>query len=394
MARIMVIAGGAWQCPLVRKAKELGHYVICSNLYDDSPAFEYADVGVVANVIDKEKNLKIALEYKPDAIVTDQSDIAIPTVAYVAQKMGLKGIGIETAERFTNKYKMREYAARFGIPIPKYRLCHSISEAKEFLAFNPVSIMKPLDSQSSRGIHIVKKPEDIEKNYSDSILYSSTEKSILIEEYIDGTEFTVDGIKTSSEYVVTAISQKDHYDYNPNIARKLLFSNSNEQYDYDRLRKENSKLIQAMGLSFGLTHTEYKYRNGQFYLIETAARGGGTKISSDITKLVSGIDTNKIYLNMAIGEMDQITRDDYYNFSVLGFFNFKPGIVTKITGIETAMNLPGVHDMKIEINTGDLLEKAKDDRSRCGYYIIFADSKAELELRERRLLESVRVETR
>ena len=53
MAKIMVVAGGSWQCPIVKTAKEMGHYVICTNLYEDSPAFKYADAGLVANVLDK-----------------------------------------------------------------------------------------------------------------------------------------------------------------------------------------------------------------------------------------------------------------------------------------------------------------------------------------------------
>ncbi len=63
MAKIMVVAGGSWQCPIVKTAKEMGHYVICTNLYEDSPAFKYADAGLVANVLDKEGNLEIAKEY-------------------------------------------------------------------------------------------------------------------------------------------------------------------------------------------------------------------------------------------------------------------------------------------------------------------------------------------
>lgn len=55
----MVIAGGDWQIELIKKAKQMGHYVICSNLYEDSPAFPYADACEVANVLDKEKIYKL-----------------------------------------------------------------------------------------------------------------------------------------------------------------------------------------------------------------------------------------------------------------------------------------------------------------------------------------------
>ena len=54
MAKVMVIAGGDWQIELVKKAKSMGHYVICSNLYEDSPAFPYADACEVANVLERQ----------------------------------------------------------------------------------------------------------------------------------------------------------------------------------------------------------------------------------------------------------------------------------------------------------------------------------------------------
>ena len=63
--------------------------VVVSNLYPDSPGFEFADIGVVADVRDRERNLEIAREHHPDAIVTDQSDIAVPTVAYLCECLGL-----------------------------------------------------------------------------------------------------------------------------------------------------------------------------------------------------------------------------------------------------------------------------------------------------------------
>lgn len=393
MARIMVIAGGAWQCPIVKSAKRMGHYVLCTNLYEDSPAFRYADVGKVANVLDKEKNLEIAREYKPDAVLTEQTDIAVPTVAYISEKLGLKGIGTKVAERFTNKYKMREFALKAGVAIPKYKLCYTIAEAADFLQEVPVSIIKPLDSQSSRGIHIVTEREKIEKYFDDCIQYSNAKKAILIEEFIDGPEFTVDGVKTSREYVVTAISEKSHYKYNPNVANRLMFTNHNSRFDYDRLRRENADMIAAMGLPFGLTHTEYKYKDGKFYLIETAARGGGTKISSDIAMLVSGINCNELYLNMLTGGSEDIIRKSKYECAVLGFFDFRPGRVTGISGIEKAMGQPGVHDISLEVQVGDQLGQAQDDRSRCGYYILFADSLQELNDRERRLRETVKVIT-
>ena len=392
MARIMVIAGGAFQCPIVRTAKRMGHYVICSNLFEDSPAFAYSDVGLVANVLDKEKNLAFAREYQPDAVLTDQTDIAVPTVAYIAEQMNLRSIGVDVARRFTNKYLMREYTNRAGFASPRYRLCHCVEEAEAFLSEVPTAIIKPIDSQSSRGIHIVRTKEQIREYYDDCIQYSNAEKAILIEEYIDGTEFTVDGLKTFDDYRVTAISQKEHFAYNANIASRLVFSQDNSDYDYDKLREVNTKMVEAMELPFGLTHAEYKYRDGEFYLIEIAARGGGTMISSDIVPLMSGIESNEVLINMLTDGTDSVEPGPHHSNAVLGFFDMAPGIVRDIRGLDEARALLGVRMINLELEIGQRVGQALDDRSRCGYYIVYADSAEELAERERLLKDTVVVE--
>ena len=154
MSRILIIAGGKWQVPLIRKAKLLGYEVVNSNLYEESPGFEFADFKEVCDVRDKKQNLKIAKKYDVKGVLSDQSDIAIPTVAYVAEKIGCPSIGNKMAELFTNKYKMREFCKKEGFSYPEYKLCTSMEEAATFLEeIGGKTIIKPLDSQSSRGVY-------------------------------------------------------------------------------------------------------------------------------------------------------------------------------------------------------------------------------------------------
>lgn len=79
--------------------------------------------------------------------------------------------------------------------------------------------------------------------------------------------------------------------------------------------------------------------------------------------------------------------------AVLGFFDFKPGKVVKIEGLEKALKLPGVVDIGLEVAVGDNLGQAQDDRSRCGYYLIYGESQKELENREQKVKNTVKVIT-
>lgn len=390
MSKIMIVAGGNWQIPIIKTAKRMGHYVICSNLYEDSPAFAFADIGEVADVRDKTKNLEIAQKYMPDAILTDQSDIAVPTVAYIADELGLRGIGYDNAKLFTNKFAMREFCRANGFAYPEYQLCTEKSEAKQFLNKNGKSIVKPLDSQSSRGIHVVENAMDIDEYFDDALQYSNVEHAILIEQYIEGREFTVDGIKLDDTYHVTAISKKAHYDYNPSIAKELLFSNYDDEYDYDELREINKAMVCEMNLPFGLTHAEYKYMNGKFYLIEIAARGGGTRISSDIVPIMSGINSNEVYINSLLGIKQRISVNyEKDKYAMLGFFDFSEGKIKNITGIQNALSFDGVVDIGLDIKPGDVIKNAEDDRSRVGYYILKSNSYKGLRALEKKMKSSI-----
>lgn len=387
MNRILIIAGGKWQVPLIKKAKALGYEVVNSNLYEDSPGFEFADFKEVCDVRDKEQNLKIARKYDVCGVLSDQSDIAIPTVAYVAEKMNCRSIGSEMAKLFTNKYEMREFCTRNGFYCPEYRLCQNVEEAISF--FDEIGkkiIIKPLDSQSSRGVYTINNIEELKENFSMSQEFSNAGKFVIAERYVSGKEFTVDGMAYHGKHHSLAISEKAHFSYNKNIASELKFSYSNLNYDYDELRRIHNQLIDKTGLSFGLTHAEYKYEDGKYFLIEMAARGGGTNISSNIVPYMSGIDTYRILIDHAMGkgedtEIEWLISPEYQErCAVLKFLDIESNgrKIASIDGIEAIKKIKGVEDFALEFSVGDIVEHAQDDRSRVGYYIAYAESEDRL----------------
>ncbi len=371
MKKIMLVAGGNWQCSIARKIKEMGYYLICSNLYPDSPAFRWADASAVANVLDYEKNFEIANQYHPDAIITDQSDIAVRTVAKLNETLGLHGIGCEIASRFSSKYLMREFCKKNNLPCPAYRLCGTIDEAIDFLHTYGKSVIKPLDSQSSRGVYTVTSEKDIRDLFEITRNCSICEKKVLIEEFIGGTEFTVDAIKTEAGAETLAISEKKHYKDYPNVASQLLFTEFNPNFDYDALRNVNNSLIEAMGLPFGLTHAEYKFDKGKYFLIEIAARGGGTNISSTIAPYMSGIDSNALLIRMAFGEsVGKIRRmPSNGKCSCLEFFSFKEGTAKQIIGDSFLQANPNVLEYLFNFKPGEKVPAPSDDSKRPGHFI-------------------------
>lgn len=374
MAKIMVIAGGDWQIELIKKAKLLGHTVICSNLYEDSPAFPYSDYCEVANVLDREANLKIAQKYNPDAVISDQSDIAVPTVAYVNEKMGLRGIGTELASLFSDKSKQRVFCKEHGISVPDFKLCSTYEEAASFFENYNKAIIKPIDSQSSRGVFTINKKEDIKEHMAETLQWSNCRKQFLIEQYVSGDEFTIDGMIVNGKYHPMTISIKEMYEQNPNVSRMQTYSYKHYVYDYNQIREQNRMLIETAGIPFGLCHSEYKCENGKFYLIESGARGGGSNLSGKIVPFMSGLDNYEFLIRQALGEkVEMPVFDKAYlenHYSIMRFFDFGVGIVDKVVGKELLQNDENMIDYQLNVKTNQILEPLRFGRMRPGHFII------------------------
>lgn len=388
METLMVIPGAAAQIPLIKKLKEFGFSVVCVNPFKNSPSFEYADYKEEYDILDIEACIKIAKKYKVKAVISDECDIAMPTVAAVSEKLNLPSIGSDMASLYTNKLKMRIFSENNSLPCPKFRKSQTLKEAIDF--FNSLKnqkiIIKPLDSNSSRGVFTIQSIEELKKRFNESLNYSRIEKAILCEEYIEGKEFTIDGIVINGVHHSLAISEKKHYAHNPNIACELFFSHENENYDYKKLREINDNYVNQSGLPFGFTHAEYKFNGKEFILIEIGARGGGNYISSHIVPIMTGLDNYQILLNQTFGnrEINKLKLDDIYKnrCCVLKFFDLPNGsdgkILKEITNESFLSNNSNVLLHNFNILPGDIVYSATDDSKRIGFYIAYANTKEEL----------------
>ena len=373
--KILIIGSGPWQLHLIKTAKAHGLYVINTNLYEDSIGFQFADVGVAVDILDKSKHLAIAREYGIDAVVTDQIDIGVPTAAYVAEQLGLPGIGSEMAELFTNKLRMREFCEATGTLQPRYVCCKSFEEAAHAASGlgYPV-IVKPTNNRSSRGVFKVSSATELKAMLPET-LAQSREASFLIEQYIGGVELSIEGFKTRRNHAVLACSRKEQFGHNSVLDLRVVYLKDDRTIPYDDLKRIHNRLIDLSELPFGITHAEYKYWNGNYYFIEFAARGGGANISSHIIPLVSGIDVTSALIRMALGEtVTELTPVQPAKAAALEFFSLSPGRVKAIRGIDRIQAMPNVVDFGLTFREGDTLFLPTHGGCRAGHFIAYADS--------------------
>jgi hypothetical protein len=128
-------------------------------------------------------------------------------------------------------------------------------------------------------------------------------------------------------------------------------------------------------------------------LVEIACRGGGTRISSDITSWVSGQNVYEMfYENLCGRKTDVISMEILEKNAILYFFEFPEGKVKAIYGLDEARNVKGVFKLSISFKVGDILLPATEDRSRQGFLILFSESKDDLDQSLKEVIKKVKVE--
>jgi len=352
--KLMILGAGPCQVPILMLAREMGFETVVVSPSGDYPGLRVADRVFEADVRDKERILASARQERIDGIVTDQTDLPVATVAWVAERLGLPGIGYACALAFTDKTKMRALCRRIGIPVPDFRGASSVSgtvAAAREIGF-PVMI-KPADNQGSRGVTRVGDEGGIEAAFRSAVPFSATGR-VIVEAFVRGREVVVQGFASGGDFVNLVIGDREYFDL-PGLfipSRTLFPSRLRED-----LRREvlalNARLVNGFAPAFALTHSEYLVdeETGEIRLVEVAARGGGVFISSDLVPLACGIDTNRLLLELAAGRRERVNlRDAPRRERASGYacFYLPEGVISDVAGVARAASLPGVHRAFLE----------------------------------------------
>lgn len=304
MKKIVIIGASYLQEPLVRKAKEMGLYTLCFAWRDGAVCADIADEFHDISIIEKEAILSICQKQQIDGICTIASDVAAPTVSFVAEKMGLTANPYEAAVRANNKYLMRNAFMEAGVLCPLYKMVTSVEEIRCIDWIYPL-IVKPSDRSGSLGVTKVLTPEELAPAVEKAISVSF-KKQAMVEEFIEGREISVEFISYKGTHYPLQITDKvtteaPHFveleHHQPSILPDEMFA---KIYDITKAA------LNALGLTNGASHAEYKITpEGRIVVMEIGGRMGGDFIGSDLVRLSTGYDFVKGVIEVALDEFEE-----------------------------------------------------------------------------------------
>ena len=377
-ARLLFLPGGRWQVPVIRVAQQMGLVVICADGTPNAPGFQVADEAFQVPLQDVASLVRIGRERRVDAVMTEQTDFAVPLVAQVAAELGLKGLPIEVARAATHKGQMRERAAAAGIRQPAFRICRTADEAVRVVAeLGPFVFCKPADGQSSRGVSRLDRASESEIIQAfDRAKAASTIGETIFEQFIAGTEATVEGFVVEGRPTTLAISDKAHYVDLPGVARTLTWPGNFAADVTQRISRANEATVRAVGIPFGITHGEFLIDEaGEPWLVEMASRGGGTRIASHIVPALCGFEPTPNLISILLGETPEVIAT-HQRAAQLRFLRLPAGKrILGFPNLKELRSIRGVIEIAFNQSVGDRVPAVEDDRSRNGYVITSAENR-------------------
>ncbi len=309
--RLLLLGGSRYQIPVIKKAKDLGCYVISADIYPNSIAHQHSDEYRYINVIDDNEVLMAARDLRADGIISFAVDPGVISAAYACERLGLPSVGpYDSVFTLQNKDRFRDFLKTHNFNTPMAKSYTKLNEAVEDIgSFTMPVMIKPVDSAGSKCVSKIESRDDLSKVF-ELALSCSRSKKVIIEEYIEsnGNPSDSDSFSLNGDLIFFSLSNQyfDSDAINPFVPDAFIWPSTMPAEHQSCLRDEIQRLLSLLSMGSSAYNIETRIGNdNKAYIMECAPRGGGNRIS-EVLSLMEPIDIVQNSIFAALGMEDRI----------------------------------------------------------------------------------------
>lgn len=380
MKKLLILGAMEMHVPLIKRAKEMGNYVITVDYIPENPGHKLADEAYYDSTTDLDAVLKLSKKLNIDGIMTYNSDPAAPTAAYVAEKLGLPGNPYQSVKIMSEKNLFRDFLISNGLNAPKFGNYLNIEDALCHINdFSFPIIIKPVDSSGSKGVTVVNNVNDVQ-NAIECALEKSRSKKFIIEEYIEpvGKQLHGDGFVQNGKVVFLHLGDH-HFDSTINnlVPYSTTYPTEHPVEIVNACKNQIQDFISKVGFKNGGFNVELRISNkdNKPYIIDIGARNGGN-FTPKVIEYGSGFNFLDRAIKIALGEsIDDIKMTDKVSdfVSYLILHSNKNGVLNNI--VLDKMIEDRIIEKHIYLKSGDKVETFLGANAALGVLIMKYESR-------------------
>ena len=372
--KIMILGGGYYQLPLIKKAVESGYYTIVCGIKGNYPGYKYASKWYDVNTFDKEACLEIARLENIDGIITTGTDQVLPTLGYIVDNMNLYGPSYKSTILSTNKAEMKEAFKITGVRTAYFDKVTSLNECIKFSEkYNFPIVLKVVDASGSKGVSIIENLEELESQYE--IIKSVTSKDyLIIEEFIEGEEFGAQAYVADNKLTFVMPHGDLTYKADTNIPIGHYAPYERTEELMSDIKEQLEKSIEALQINNTAINADFILKDGKVYVIEIGARAGATCLP-ELVSCHYDINYYEYLIHNCLGINKEVRFNTNNACWVETLISTKSGIVESI---EVPLENPYIVNIEVYPKKGDLINAFKSAYDRIGTFVIKSSNLLEL----------------
>lgn len=389
--KALVLAGSCSQIVLLNKLRERGIYTILADNNPNAVAIPFADHFVKINILDDEAVKQVAVSEKVDFLIAVCADQVLITVAKISEELGLPCyIDYKTACAVSDKSYMKEIFSKYDIPSSKHTFMAEFDEKKIEGMEYPL-VVKPVDAYSSKGVR--KAADIIElKQYFDEAANISRSGVVIVEEYVEGSEITVDFEIVDGKAHLLSASNTEKVDYKDRfLAFRTRFPAAVSTETISRIETIGQKIADAFNLKNTPMLVQLLTNDKKESVLEFCARtGGGAKYL--LVKAASGFDPIDAVIDLTLGQKPTVNSPKSESKFITNEFLYSyPGCFDHLEGFEE-LKKEGVISEYWQFKwKGAEISKAVTSSDRIASFTIKTDSYEELVEKHNKIASTIKI---
>jgi len=390
--KILVMGAGIYQVPLIKKIKAMGHSAIVVSPLGNYPGIGIADEIIDLDTKDRRNVLKMAKKIGISAVLTTGTDVAVPTIGYLIDELGLNGTQFKPAQWSMDKSLMKQRFVKCGVNTAIFASVDNFEDLKtEAIAIGYPVMIKAIDSSGSRGVTQVLSESDLSSAYKSALSVSESD-SVIVEKFLEGFEIGAQAIVVGNE-VVEVFLHSDKVTPSPVSApighAMPLDLEKNVEVKTKQLVK---KAVMALEIKDTISNVDIMIVNDEPFILEVGARMGATCLPENIS-IYAGFDAYEFIIRLSLGEKPSLpkTYKKQANAAILLKVS-ETGRVKNVFVPESTLNHPNVIDLSIDVKKGDLVKTFEVGPDRVGHIIVKAVTLEEANILVENLASTVIIE--
>ena len=275
MKHYFILGGGILQLDFIRVVQRNGYAAHVIDYDPECPGAAIADYFHLCSIDDIKGVLELAKSYRPAGIHTVATEMGNVTACCVAEELGLMCNSCLTAKMTTDKTLMKKHLIKSGIQTARYDEFHEYAELERDEPRFPV-VVKAADRSAGRGVSLAKSYPQLEKAF-DEAYQESLNKTVLVEEYIEGPQYSIETLSVKGQHHIIGITQEG-------ISGPPYFVETEHQFPaeitpelYAQMEALARKVLDSFVVHTGAGHIEVRVTEDDIYVIELASRMGGLR---------------------------------------------------------------------------------------------------------------------